>query len=225
VVDQQHVKCGIVLTQLSQETQDDTDADEPPFIANNEIVLNMEPISGSVGVGDVVADAEFISDVDHSPIATYFALDIDLLSIEPEFMPEYEVAFGDERVEDSTDDQPVFQLSNKDKAMLQRALAEHAPEMPDYWDLSQAHRVVVDGLWFNDNVFLINHDNVIIQKGIIFKTMETMKIWLVEYTVFHHCPYMVKHLDENKRYVVTCHRGFFSNLIDYHLHKCLVNER
>jgi hypothetical protein len=56
-------------------------------------------------------------------------------------------------------------------------------------------------------VSLINHDNVIIRKDIIFKTMKTMKIWLVEYVVFHHRPFMVKHSDENKRYIVTCHRG------------------
>jgi hypothetical protein len=61
-------------------------------------------------------------------------------------------------------------------------LAEHAHKMPDYRDLSQAHRV-------------------------IFKTMEAMKISLAEYTVFHHRPFMVKHSDENKRYVLTCHHG------------------
>jgi hypothetical protein len=54
---------------------------------------------------------------------------------------------------------------------------------------------------------IINHDNVIIWKSIIFKTMETMKICLAEYAVFHHRPFMVKHSDENKRYVLTCHRG------------------
>jgi hypothetical protein len=48
--------------------------------------------------------------------------------------------------------------------------------MLDCRNLSQAHRAVADGVWFNDNVSLINHDNVIIQKGIIFKIMETMKI-------------------------------------------------
>jgi hypothetical protein len=25
--------------------------------------------------------------------------------------------------------------------------------------------------------------------------------------MFHHCPFMVKRSDENKRYVLTCHRG------------------
>jgi hypothetical protein len=79
--------------------------------------------------------------------------------------------------------------------------------MSDCQDLSQAHRVVADGLRFDDNVPLINYDTIIIRKGIIFKTMEAMKIWLATYVVFHHRPFMVKHSDENKRYVVTCRRG------------------
>jgi hypothetical protein len=96
-VDEQHVECGIVLTQPSQETQD---AEEPPFIASNEIVLNVEPVCRSVGVGDGVADTGLISGVDPQPIATRFTLDV-----EPPFVElEYEVTFGDERAEDSTDD-------------------------------------------------------------------------------------------------------------------------
>jgi hypothetical protein len=88
-------------------------------------------------------------------------------------------------------------------------LAEHAPEMPNCRDLSQAYRVVANGLRFNDSVPLINHGNVIIRKGIIFKTMETMKIWLTEYVVSHHCLFMINHSDENKRYVITCRGVFF----------------
>jgi hypothetical protein len=53
---------------------------------------------------------------------------------------------------------------------------KHAPEMPDCLDLSQAHQAVADGLRFDDCVPLINHYNVIIWKGIIFKTIEAMKI-------------------------------------------------
>jgi hypothetical protein len=79
--------------------------------------------------------------------------------------------------------------------------------MPDCWDLSQAHRVVDDSLWFDDSVPLINHNNVIIRNGIIFKTIKAMKIWLTEYTVFHHHPFIVKHSDDNKRHVLTCRRG------------------
>jgi hypothetical protein len=111
-VDEQDVECGIVLTQPLQETHDDSDADEPPpFIASNETMLNVEPISGSVGVGVVVADVGMILCVDPQPIATVVALTVDVPSIEPEFMPEYNATFGDERVEDSADDQPVPKLT------------------------------------------------------------------------------------------------------------------
>jgi hypothetical protein len=75
---------------------------------------------------------------------------------------------------------------------------EHAPEISNYRYLSQAHSVVADGLRFDDSVPLINHDNVIIRKGIIFKTMNVMKFWLVQYAVFHYHPFMVKHSDETK---------------------------
>jgi hypothetical protein len=84
---------------------------------------------------------------------------------------------------------------------------EHALEMPDCRDLSQAHRAIADGLQFDDSVPLINLVNLIIQKGIIFKTMEAMIIWPVEYAVFHDRRFLVKHSDENKRYVLTCRRG------------------
>jgi hypothetical protein len=86
--------------------------------------------------------------------------------------------------------------------LLQRALAEHAPKMLDCRELSEANQAIADGPWSDDSVALINHDNVIIRKHIIFKTIEAMKIWMVEYAVFHHCSFMVKHLDENKRYVL-----------------------
>jgi hypothetical protein len=188
-VDEQHVECGVLLTQPPQETQDDI-AEEPPFIGSNEPV---EHVCGSVGVGDVLPDTCFISGVDPQPVA----LDVDPSFMEIEFMSEYEASFGDEHTEDSVDDRPVPKLSKRDKALLQRALAEHTHEILDCRDLSQAHRAVANGLWFDYSVSLINHDNVIIQKGIIFKTMEAMKIWLAEYAIFHHRPFMVKHSDEN----------------------------
>jgi hypothetical protein len=110
-VDEQGVECGVVLTQLLQETQDDTNADEPSFIGSNETLLNMEPVSGSVGVGDVVADMRMISGVDPQPIATVVALIVDVFSVEPEFMSEYDATFRDERAEDSADDRPVLELT------------------------------------------------------------------------------------------------------------------
>jgi hypothetical protein len=122
-------------------------------------------------------------------------------------MPEYNATFGDEREEDSVDDCSVLELSNRNKVLLQQALPEHAAEVSDYQGLSGAHRTVADGLQLDDSAPIINHDNIIIQKGVVFKTMEAMKIWLVEYAMFRHSSFVVKHANENKRYVVFCHRG------------------
>jgi hypothetical protein len=82
------------------------------FIASNETV---ELVCGSVGVGDVLPDTGIISCVDPQSIA----LDVDPPFMEPEFMPEYEATFGDERAEDSADNRPVLELSKKDKSLLQ----------------------------------------------------------------------------------------------------------
>jgi hypothetical protein len=57
-----------------------------------------------VGVGDVAANTWLISGVDPQPIATGFALDVDLSFIDVEFMLEYEATFGNERADDSVDD-------------------------------------------------------------------------------------------------------------------------
>ena len=81
-------------------------------------MLNVEPVCGSVGVGDAAADTGFISGVDPQPIATGFAQDVEPSFIEPEFKPKYEAAFGDERAEDSSDDRLVPELSKRDKALL-----------------------------------------------------------------------------------------------------------
>jgi hypothetical protein len=103
-VDEQDIDCGVMLTQPSQETQDDIDADDPPFVASNETIWNVEPVSTSVGVGDVVADVGFISGVDPQPTAIGSALDVDPPFVEPKFMLEYKATFGDERVEDLAGD-------------------------------------------------------------------------------------------------------------------------
>jgi hypothetical protein len=95
VVDEQGVECGIMLMQPSQES--DTDAIESPFVSSNETMVNVELVSGSVGVGDVATDVRMILGVDHQPIATVIILTSDASSVVPEFMPEYIVVFGDER--------------------------------------------------------------------------------------------------------------------------------
>jgi hypothetical protein len=123
----------------------------PPFIHSNEIVLNVEPLSESIHVGDVVADVRKILGVDPQPI-----IDVALIEDEPsvvtESMAEYDAVFGDERAEGSANDHLVLELSNRDKVLLQRVLAEHAADVLDCWDLSQVYRIVPNGLKLDDSV-------------------------------------------------------------------------
>jgi hypothetical protein len=72
-----------------------------------------------------------ISGVDPQTITTVVTLTSDAPSVEPKFMPEYDATFGDERAEESVDDRPVLELSNRDNVLLQRALAECVAEVPD----------------------------------------------------------------------------------------------
>jgi hypothetical protein len=134
-VDEQGIKCGIVLTQPTQESQCDADADEPPFIGSNKTMLNVEPFLGSVYVGDVVANVGMISGVDPQLITVVASIGY-APSIFLEFMAEYDATFGDERAEDSADDHPVLELSNREMVLLPRALVEHAANMPNCQDLS-----------------------------------------------------------------------------------------
>jgi hypothetical protein len=105
---------------------------------SNEIV---EYVCGSVSVGVVLPDTDFISCVDPRSIS----LDTDPSFVELGFMLKYEASFWDERAEDSADDRPVPELSKRDKSLLQQVLVEHAPEIPNCRDLSQAHRAVLGG--------------------------------------------------------------------------------
>jgi hypothetical protein len=93
-LDEQHIECGILLTQSSQETLDDTDVEDLPFVASNEIVLNVEPVCRSVGVGDAAVDMRFIAGVDPHPIAIGFVVDDGPSYVEPEFIAKYEATFG-----------------------------------------------------------------------------------------------------------------------------------
>ena len=49
-------------------------------------------------------------------------------------------------------------------------------------------------------------DNDLIHKN-MFSSMDDMKVWLQEYSVRHHRPFVVTHSDANKRYTVRCERG------------------
>jgi hypothetical protein len=42
----------------------------------------------------------------------------------------------------------------------------------------------------------------------IFNTMSEMKLFIQDYAMYHHRPYLVIHSDKNLRYHITCKAGF-----------------
>jgi hypothetical protein len=79
---------------------------------------------------------------------------------------------------------------------------------PNYRDVSMVHMVVCDTGLQMCAESLYNHEHVILQKGMIFNTMSEMKLFLQDYVVYHHKPYLVTHSDKNLRYHITCKAGY-----------------
>jgi hypothetical protein len=79
---------------------------------------------------------------------------------------------------------------------------------PNYRDVSMVHMVVCDTGLQMCVESLYNHEHVILQKGMIFNTMSEMKLFLQDYAMYHHRPYLVIHSDKNLRYHITCKAGF-----------------
>jgi hypothetical protein len=79
---------------------------------------------------------------------------------------------------------------------------------PNYRDVSMVHITVCDTGLQMCVESLYNHKHVILQKGMIFNTMSEMNLFLQDYTVYHHRPYLVTHSDKNLRYHITYKADF-----------------
>jgi hypothetical protein len=105
----------VVLTLSSQESQDDTETDELPFVRSNEIVFNVEPNLGSIA--DVVDDVGMIPGVHPQPITAVVPTG-HVPFIVLEFMAQDDATFGDEQAKDSANDCLVPEMGNWDKVLL-----------------------------------------------------------------------------------------------------------
>jgi len=56
------------------------------------------------------------------------------------------VYYEDERAVKSDDDRPMGELSAREIKALKKLLTDRDPLIPEFRDLSQSHRAVVDGL-------------------------------------------------------------------------------
>jgi len=80
-------------------------------------------------------------------------------------------------------------------------------------DLSFAHKAVVDGGMSKVieprpclRTTTEKEDKSCLQKGLMFEKLLELKMWLCEYAIKHHRPFIVAHSDCKKRYTVKCER-------------------
>jgi ferredoxin-like protein FixX len=77
--------------------------------------------------------------------------------------------------------------------------------VPNYRDVSMAHMAVYDtGLQMCSHSLYNHEDGDILRKGMVFSTVTEMKLFLQDYTVYHHRPCHVTHSDKAKRYQIAC---------------------
>lgn len=106
----------------------------------------------------------------------------------------------------STEDEAPAPLFSAEESRVLRSVMGEVPSVHAFDDVSMVHKAVcANGLRSRDGI--ADPENDIIRKNLLFPTMEDMKVWLQEYSVRHHRPFIVQHSDVNKRYTVRCERG------------------
>ena len=68
--------------------------------------------------------------------------------------------------------------------------------IPNYRDVSMMDMIVCDiGLQMCRKL-LYDHENIILETGMIFNTILEMKLFLQDYAIYHHRPYTITHSDK-----------------------------
>lgn len=105
----------------------------------------------------------------------------------------------------STEDEAPAPLFSSEEGRVIRSVMGVVPSVHSFNDVSMVDKAVcANGLRSRDGI--TDPENDIIWKNLLFPTMEDMKVWLQEYSVRHHRPFIVQHSDVNKRYTVRCER-------------------
>lgn len=105
-----------------------------------------------------------------------------------------------------TEDKAPAPLFSLEEGMVLRSVMGEVPLVHAFDDVSMSDKAVCANVLKNRDV-IPDPKNDIIRKNMLFPTIEDMKVWLQEYSVRHHHPFIVQHSDVNKRYTVRCERG------------------
>nr|AAS07186.1 putative MuDR family transposase [Oryza sativa Japonica Group]ABF97306.1 transposon protein, putative, Mutator sub-class [Oryza sativa Japonica Group] len=107
----------------------------------------------------------------------------------------------DESASDSDDDRPVRKMSEHERTVFAKLVGRN-PEITQFEDLTRSGLAIADGDPQYDGAFEPMCDEP--RKGLEFRSMDDLKIWLQSYSIRVHRPYHVKESNASVKYTVAC---------------------
>jgi hypothetical protein len=80
------------------------------------------------------------------------------------------------------------------------------PSVPNAKDISRTHKAVCNSAfvpWEGNN----KSENLQIERGMVFDTLQELQFFLADYAIRYHRPFTVVHSDKNLRYDIMCKQG------------------
>jgi hypothetical protein len=118
-----------------------------------------------------------------------------------------EEPYRNARAVDSDDDRPIAALSEEDMECIGLFCPDCDPLVHEFSDLSRSRSAYAEG---RDGELLEAPeagDNMEIKKGLLFKDLPTLRMWLQEYSAKHKRPFKVRHSYVEWRYTVVCEKA------------------
>ncbi|BAH94348.1 Os08g0471100 [Oryza sativa Japonica Group] len=111
----------------------------------------------------------------------------------------------DESASDSDDDRPVRKMSEHERTVFAKLVGRN-PEITQFEDLTRSGLAIADGDPQYDGAFEPMCDEP--RKGLEFRSMDDLKIWLQSYSIRVHRPYHVKESNASVKYLAWLHRTY-----------------
>nr|AAZ06221.1 putative mutator protein [Oryza sativa Indica Group]AAZ06251.1 putative mutator protein [Oryza sativa Indica Group] len=107
----------------------------------------------------------------------------------------------DESTSNSDDDRPVGKMSEEERIVFEKIIGRN-PEITQYEDLSNGRLAVADNDPQYDGAFDAMGEES--RKGLEFRSMDELIIWLQSYSIRVHRPFHVKESNASVKYTVAC---------------------
>jgi hypothetical protein len=103
-------------------------------------------------------------------------------------------------------DDEGFHTYTRNALRLLKQVDVDLPSVPNAKDIRRTHKAVCNSAfvpWEGNN----ESENLQIERGMIFDTLQELQFFLADYIVRYHRPFIIVHSDKNLRYDIMCKQG------------------